>query len=184
MAYDTKLAERIRETLPDRRTIKEKEMFGGICFLSDDKMFVGVVKDELMARVGPENADQAIQLEHVRRMDFTGKPMAGYIFVAPEGLRGSKLGRFLAMSLDFVATVKKKPKRARKKAAAIAPMSLRATKVAAARGPAKISRRTSAPKKASASVTAKPAGRKPQAKGTKSPARESHTAKRAKRGTP
>ena len=122
MAYDTKLAERIRTTLEDRRAIKEKEMFGGICFLSDDKMFVGVVKDELMARVGPLNTDRAIKEAHVRRMDFTGRPMAGYIFVGQQGLGGRKLGEYLEMALTFVATVKKSPKRkARKKAAAAVP---------------------------------------------------------------
>lgn len=125
MAFDEKLADRIRRTLSGQRGISEKQMFGGICFLSDDKMFVGVVKDELMARVGPEAADKVLTKTGVRRMDFTGKPMAGYVFVAPEALAGSALKSFVNLALNFTATVVKKPKR--KKARALsAPAKQRA----------------------------------------------------------
>lgn len=115
MAYDEKLAVRIRQELRGRHGIAEREMFGGICFLCDEKMFVGVVKDELMARVGADNADRLVQRKDVRRMDFTGKPMAGYLFVGPGAMAGEKLREYVELALDFVATVKKRPKR--KKAA-------------------------------------------------------------------
>ncbi len=115
MAYDEKLADHIRQELRGKPGIDEKEMFGGICFLSDEKMFVGVVKDELMARVGADNAERLVQRKDVRRMDFTGRPMAGYLFVGPGAMAGEKLREYVELALDFVATVKKRPKR--KKAA-------------------------------------------------------------------
>ena len=85
MAYDEGLAERLREALQSERGISEKKMFGGVAFMSRDYMFVGIVGDVLMARVGPEYYKKALSRPHVRVMDFTGKPMKGYVFVDPPG---------------------------------------------------------------------------------------------------
>jgi TfoX/Sxy family transcriptional regulator of competence genes len=85
MAYDEGLAERIREVLQEDPGVTEKRMFGGLAFLTGGYMFVGIVQDQLMARVGPAEYEQALGLPHVREMDFTGKPMKGYLYVDPPG---------------------------------------------------------------------------------------------------
>jgi TfoX N-terminal domain len=85
MPYDQGLAERIREVLQSESGIKEKKMFGGIAFMARDYMFVGIVGDTLMARVGPDEYEQALSRAHVREMDFTGRPMNGYVFVETPG---------------------------------------------------------------------------------------------------
>jgi TfoX/Sxy family transcriptional regulator of competence genes len=86
VAYDEGLAQRIREALAERTDVSEKLMFGGICFLLGGNMFAGVVKDDLMLRVGPEAHESLIALPHARPMDFTGRPMKGFLYVAQEGL--------------------------------------------------------------------------------------------------
>ncbi len=83
--HDEGLAERVRETLETDRGIAEKKMFGGLTFLSRGYMFVGILGDVLMARVGPEGYEEALARPRVRPMDFTGKPMKGYVFVDPPG---------------------------------------------------------------------------------------------------
>ncbi len=118
MAYDTALADRIRRTLARRKGVTEKAMFGGLAFLLDGKMFVGIVKDELMVRVGPEHHEEAIAQPHARTMDFTGRPMKGYVFVAPAGLRGDEaLAGWVERGRAFVAnSVLGRPKPTRKAA--------------------------------------------------------------------
>jgi TfoX/Sxy family transcriptional regulator of competence genes len=113
MAYDTGLAHRLEERLDGVRGVTSKEMFGGIAFLVDGKMFIGVVKDELMVRVGKEHHDVFLQRPGARTMDFTGRPMRGYVFVAPEGFRSDKaLHDWVEAGLAFTRTVvAKKPAR-------------------------------------------------------------------------
>src|SRR5688572_3041589 len=90
-------------------------MFGGIAFLLDGKMFIGIANDDLMVRVGPDRHDEALARPHVRPMDFTGRPMRGYVFVAPAGIRDARaLTRWIDWSAAFVATVEKQPKTANK----------------------------------------------------------------------
>ncbi|KAB2848727.1 MAG: TfoX/Sxy family protein, partial [Sphingopyxis terrae] len=86
MAYDTGLAERIRDVVIDRADVFEREMFGGIAFLREGRMFVGIVRDTLMVRVGRDDHDAAIAHEHARPMDFTGRPMRGMVYVSPDGI--------------------------------------------------------------------------------------------------
>jgi TfoX/Sxy family transcriptional regulator of competence genes len=86
MAYDEGLAERIREVLAERRDVSEKRMFGGVAFLIRGKMSVGIVKDDLMVRVGGEEYDELLRRPHARPMDFTGRPMKGFLFVDAAGL--------------------------------------------------------------------------------------------------
>lgn len=85
MAYDEGLAERIRDVVKDRLGVTEKKMFGGLAFLLHGHMFVGISGEKLMARVGTEAYDFALQQPHVSVMDFTGKPMKGYVYVASAG---------------------------------------------------------------------------------------------------
>ena len=111
MAYDGGLAERIRQITADFPTITEKKMFGGIAFMVRDYMFVGVQNDELMARVGPENYNDALHQPHVREMDFTGRPMKGYVYVAAEGINADDdLKYWIDLCADFVKTLPPKKK--------------------------------------------------------------------------
>jgi TfoX N-terminal domain len=86
MAYDEDLANRVREQLAGERAVTEKAMFGGLAFLLAGNMAVGLSGDELMVRVGPEAGDDALAEPHTRPFDMTGRPMKGWILVAPEGL--------------------------------------------------------------------------------------------------
>lgn len=86
MAFSEALATRIRAVLANTAGIAERRMFGGVAFLKHGHMFVGVAGDELMARVGKAAHAASLAKPHVREMDFTGKPMQGYVFVGAEGL--------------------------------------------------------------------------------------------------
>lgn len=106
MAYDEQLANRIRGVLGPRPGITERKMFGGLAFLLDGKMFCGVNKDELMVRVGPERHQEALRRKNVRPMDFTGRPMKGYVFVEPAGCRtGKAVQPWVEWSMAFVAAL-------------------------------------------------------------------------------
>ncbi len=85
MSYDEGLAERVREALQEYRGVSEKKMFGGLAFMNRGYMFAGILGDVLMARVGPDAYGDSLAKPHVRVMDFTGKPMRGYVFVDPAG---------------------------------------------------------------------------------------------------
>ena len=111
MAYDEALAGRIRTVLAKRRGVDEKRMFGGIAFLLGGHMFCGVVKDDLMVRLGPDRHEAALTEPHVRPMDFTGRPMKGYVFVAPAGCRAdAALARWVGLGVEFVAKLPAKTK--------------------------------------------------------------------------
>jgi hypothetical protein len=105
MSYDEKLAARIRRAVHKQRGVTEKKMFGGLAFLLNGKMFCGLNGDDLMVRVGPENGAAALKRAHVRPMDFTGRPMKGYVYVSPLGLRGAALARWVKAGTDFVRTL-------------------------------------------------------------------------------
>lgn len=106
MSFDEGLAERLRELLASDQSTTEKKMFGGLAFLSRGYMFVGITGDTLMARVGPENYEKALSQPHVRVMDFTGKPMKGYVFIDPAGFeRDSDLVKWLTRCQLFVNTL-------------------------------------------------------------------------------
>lgn len=109
MAFDEGLAERLHELLEGRKGVTEKKMFGGVCFLLHGKMFVGIVKDSLMVRVGPAAYAEALRQPHARVMDFTGRPMAGYVFVAPGGFDSDRdLRAWVERALQFVSTLPRK----------------------------------------------------------------------------
>jgi TfoX/Sxy family transcriptional regulator of competence genes len=87
MAYNQKLAERIREKLVEAKKVKEKEMMGGLTFMVNDKMCVGIIKDEMMCRIDPAIQEEALSKTGCRIMDFTGRPMKGYVMVDETGMK-------------------------------------------------------------------------------------------------
>lgn len=110
MAYDEGLAQRIREFVEQRPGITEKRMFGGVAFMSQGHMFVGIVGETLMVRVGPAAYAGALAKPHVREMDFTGKPMKGYVYVDAEGFESdAALRGWVDAGLGFVGTLPAKP---------------------------------------------------------------------------
>jgi TfoX/Sxy family transcriptional regulator of competence genes len=86
MAFDESLAARIRQHLARRKNVQEKKMFGGVGFLLNGNMLVGVWKDSLIVRLGPDNHDDALLEPHVREFDITGRAMKGWVLVEPEGV--------------------------------------------------------------------------------------------------
>ncbi len=87
VAYDEALAQRLRARMSSVEGASEKKMFGGLCFLLNGHMVCGIVGDELMMRVGADAHDAALARPHARPMDFTGRPMRGMVYVAPDGFR-------------------------------------------------------------------------------------------------
>ena len=81
MAYDEKLAQRIRPLLNRKRGVSERKMFGGIAFMLDGKMCCGVLNSDLVARLGADDCAAALRTPHVRPMDFTGRPLKGFLYV-------------------------------------------------------------------------------------------------------
>ena len=103
MAYDEKLANRIRKIISRRKGITEKKMFGGLSFLLNGKMCCGVLKDILVVRVNPKESDLLLKKPHVRPMDFTGRPMKGFLYVSTDGYKTEKqLSVWVERSIDFV----------------------------------------------------------------------------------
>ena len=110
MAYSEKLAFKIRERLTGLPNIEEKEMMGGLTFLLNDKMCVGVIKDELMCRIDPEIYKAILEKKGCRPMDFTGRPMKGWIIVDEDGMNND-FDDLIGLALDFnknAKTYKKK----------------------------------------------------------------------------
>jgi TfoX/Sxy family transcriptional regulator of competence genes len=106
MAYDEQLAGRIREVLGDDPGIDERKMFGGIAFLLDGNMFVGVTGDDLMVRVGPDAWADALGQPQAREMDFTGRSMKGYVYVSAEGTAEDEdLAAWVDRALAFVGSL-------------------------------------------------------------------------------
>ncbi|KAB2808697.1 TfoX/Sxy family protein [Phaeocystidibacter luteus] len=103
MAYDTFLSDRIERALKETGTnYATKHMFGGLAFMVDDKMCCGIVRDDLMARVGPDRQAEALEQTGARPMEFTGRPMKGYVFVDSEGLdTDADLMKWIKWCLEF-----------------------------------------------------------------------------------
>jgi TfoX/Sxy family transcriptional regulator of competence genes len=104
MSYDETLATRIRALLAERDDVVEKKMFGGLCFMVNGAMCCGLTKRDFMVRVGAARYDDALAQPHARPMDFTGRPLKGMVYVAPEGLRTkAALARWVRRGLEFVS---------------------------------------------------------------------------------
>lgn len=103
MAYNEALAKRIRAALSSRKGIVEKKMFGGVAYMLRGKVFCGIVKDDLMVRVIESRYSEALSKPHCRVMDFTGRPLKGFVFVGPEGFKTAKqLRAWLNVGIEFV----------------------------------------------------------------------------------
>jgi hypothetical protein len=109
MPYDEGLAERLRDIFHQRSDVVEKRMFGGICFMVSGHMCCGIVGETLMARVGPDMYEESLKQPHVREMDFTGRPMKGFVYVQPEGIaEDSDLSRWVDKCIGFVLSLPEK----------------------------------------------------------------------------
>lgn len=98
MAYDEKLAARVRRLLSRQPELSERKMFGGICFMLRGHMCCGVLDDHLIVRVEREHYETALNRPHTRAMDITGRPMKGFVVVLPKGYAASKtFGEWLAV---------------------------------------------------------------------------------------
>jgi TfoX/Sxy family transcriptional regulator of competence genes len=114
MAYNEQLADRVRLALSGIRKVEEKKMMGGLTFMVNGKMCVGILKDELMCRIDPELHDAALRRKGCREMDFTGKPMKGLVFVGPPGTKSDKdLAGWVSLSLEF--NINAKPSKRKRK---------------------------------------------------------------------
>ena len=106
MAYDEGLAQRVREALAGEPRVTEMAMFGGLAFLLAGNMAVGVAGDELMVRVGADGRDEALGQPHVRVFDMSGRPMKGWVLVAPEGLAtASQLHEWVRRGVTFARSL-------------------------------------------------------------------------------
>jgi hypothetical protein len=106
MAYDEGVAQRLRDLFQERTDVVEKKMFGGIAFMVSGHMCCGVNEHALMARVGPMQYEDALARPHAREMDFTGKPLKGFVYVAPEGFGSDEdLEAWVATCERFMATL-------------------------------------------------------------------------------
>jgi hypothetical protein len=106
VAYDEGLAERLREALTDHGDLEEKKMFGGLAFMLNGNLACGVIGDEMIVRVGPDGYDAAIAKPNTRVFDFSGKPMKGWIVVAPEGVEADEaLAAWAQQGLVFAASL-------------------------------------------------------------------------------
>jgi len=119
MAYDELLADRIRSVFKEKNVLtREMKMMGGLCFMVDNKMCVGIVKNELMARIGLDHYESALKKEGCKRMNFTGRAMKGYVFIEPDAVDlDSELSYWIQLCIDFnpMAKASKKKSKSKKK---------------------------------------------------------------------
>lgn len=123
MAYDEYLADRIRQVFREKKVhYSEKKMFSGLCFMVDDKMCCGIHFDKkknmdlLMARIGVDESEDAMKREGCQPMDFTGRPMKGYVFVTPEGFDDDEnLAYWIDLCVSFNPLAKASRKKKKKK---------------------------------------------------------------------
>ena len=106
MAYSEPLADRIRQALAGMGEISERKMFGGLAFMFNGNMSIGVLDDMLVLRLGEERASKALQKPHTKLMDFTGKPMKSMVYVLPEGIASdANLNTWIQTGLEFAKTL-------------------------------------------------------------------------------
>ncbi len=106
MAYDEGLAARIREALATTDDVTERKMFGGIAFMCSGNMAVGVIGNDAMVRVGPDAHDEALARPHARIMDFSNRPMRGFVYVEPAGVAtDAALAEWVAAGVAFAESL-------------------------------------------------------------------------------
>lgn len=112
MPYNESLAIRIREHLSNLPNIEEKKMMGGLTFMYNDKMCVGVIGDEMMCRIDRDFHETAVELPGCRTMDFTNRPMIGYVLIDDTGMRTQKdFEYWINLALDFNSKAKSSKKK-------------------------------------------------------------------------
>lgn len=112
MAYNEKLANRIREALADLPNIQEKVMMGGLTFMYNDKMCIGIIGDEMMCRIDPDIHETVIKKTGCRTMDFTNRPMKGYVMVDDAGMKTKKeFNDWIGLCLEFNSRAKSSKKK-------------------------------------------------------------------------
>ena len=115
MAYDEKLAEKISRILKGKRGLVEKEMFGGIAYMFKDRMFVGIAKNRLMVRVLNEKYEEYLKKPHAGEMDFTGRPLKGFLYISEEGIKTDKqLSKWIDRGIEYVMNSPPKKKAVKK----------------------------------------------------------------------
>ncbi|MFI5162462.1 MAG: TfoX/Sxy family protein [Sphingobacteriales bacterium] len=115
MAFDEKLSDRIREALENVPAVEEKRMFGGICYMVDGKMCVGVIKDEMMCRIDPGIYQAVLEKPGCREMDFASRPMEGYVYVSDEGMKTkAQFDYWIDLCLEYNPKAKASKKKASK----------------------------------------------------------------------
>ncbi len=106
MAYNEKLADRVRTALAHHKAVEEKKMMGGLTFMFRGNMCCGVLQNNLVVRVGARQYEKALAYPHVRPMDFTGRPLKGFVFVDPAGFRTDRsLKKWIKLAVDFVRSL-------------------------------------------------------------------------------
>jgi TfoX/Sxy family transcriptional regulator of competence genes len=109
MAFDERLAERVRKQLGKRKGLSEKKMFGGLAFLLNGNMCCGLHGAELIIRLDPEKADTALAEPHTRIFDLSGRPMKGWVLVASAGLQSEEsLAKWIRTGIDYASSLPKK----------------------------------------------------------------------------
>ncbi len=112
MTYNESLAHRIRETIAYVEAVKEKQMMGGLTFMVNNKMCIGIIGDEMMCRIDPALQEEALEKTGCRIMDFTGRPMKGYVMVDETGMKSVKdFTYWINLCLDFNSRAKSSKKR-------------------------------------------------------------------------
>lgn len=115
MAYSEELANRIRLRFENLENVEEMAMMGGLIFMYNKKMCVGIIKDELMCRINPEMHDDAVEMLGCRTMDFTNRPMRGYVLIEAEAIRHQKQFEYwIEMALKFNKEAKSSKKKKQK----------------------------------------------------------------------
>ncbi len=112
MAYNENLAHRIRERLSEIPNVVEKAMMGGLTFMVNDKMCVGIIKDEMMCRIDPELHESCVEKQGCRTMDFTKRPMKGYVLIDDTGMQSNQdFDYWINLCLDFNVRAKSSKKK-------------------------------------------------------------------------
>ena len=112
MSFNEKLANRVRSILIDIPKVEEKKMMGGLTFMVNNKMCVGILKDDLMARINPAAYESALEKSGCREMDFTGRPMKGFLFISPDCTKTKEdLNYWIGLALEYNKFAKASRKR-------------------------------------------------------------------------
>ena len=109
MAFDDDLANQVRELLAAREGVTERKMFGGIAWLVNGNMACGVLNDDLIVRLEHEESERALAEPHTRAFDVNGRPMRGFLFVAPDGIEAPEaLARWVDAGASHAASLEPK----------------------------------------------------------------------------